>query len=365
MTDSFTSLLPEEIESNLAALGEPKFRAKQVLEWIYRKRATDFSQMSNLGASLRERLAAGPPLRTLSLVRTQGSADTTRKFLFRLHDGRFIESVLIPASPALYGETSDRQTLCVSTQVGCAMDCKFCASGLAGLTRNLTAGEIVEQILQAEAISADRVDNLVFMGMGEPLANLNNLLRALTILNSPWGVGIGARHITVSTSGLVPQIKKLADQPLQIRLAISLHGASDEVREKIMPVNRKYNLDALFEALRYYTSKKKQMLTLEYILIEGVNDSPEQARLLARRARSLTAKVNLIPYNTVEGLPWSRPGEPEQDHFLAILEAEGITATLRREKGGDIDAACGQLRLQEEKAVAAQAAEDQEASGAE
>jgi 23S rRNA (adenine2503-C2)-methyltransferase len=184
------------------------------------------------------------------------------------------------------------------------------------------------------------------MGMGEPLANFDHVMRAIRILNAPWGLGIGARHITVSTSGLAPQIRKLADEPLQIRLAISLHGATDEVRNQIMPINRRYNLETLLSACDYYVKRKKQRLTFEYILIAGVNDTDKQAHLLARRAHRLSAKVNLIPYNTVQGLPWSRPSQNRQEEFLSILHRHGILATLRREKGGDIDAACGQLRLQ-------------------
>jgi 23S rRNA (adenine2503-C2)-methyltransferase len=223
---------------------------------------------------------------------------------------------------------------------------------LAGFARNLTSAEIVEQVLQTEALTGKRVNNLVFMGMGEPLANLTNVMRAIDVINSPWGIGIGARHLTVSTSGLAPQIKRLADQPLQIRLAVSLHGASDEVRERIMPVNRKYPLEVLFEALEYYRERKKQRITFEYILIEDVNDSLDQAHLLAKHVKRLNAKVNLIPYNTVDGLPWERPSESHQEAFLTVLKGAGVVATLRREKGHDIDAACGQLRLREEVGTA-------------
>lgn len=348
---SHTPLLavtPEELSEVLAASGAESFRAKQVIEWVYKKRVESFDAMSSLSKTLRATLAERYVLRSLSYARVEGSADTTRKFLFKLHDGRFIETVLIPASPALYGSRSDRRTLCVSSQVGCAYDCKFCASGLAGFTRNLSAAEIVEQIVQVEKLSGERVDNLVFMGMGEPLANLGNVQRAIQVLNAEWGVGIGARHITVSTSGLAPQIRKLADVPLQIRLAISLHGASDEVRNQIMPVNKKYPLAELFEALQYWHSHRKQHLTFEFILIAGVNDSLEQARLLGKRARTLDAKVNLIPYNTVEGLPWERPSVDQQERFRDIVATFGVAVTLRREKGHDIAAACGQLRLKQE-----------------
>ena len=340
------SLQLADLQNRMHDLGEPAYRAAQLADWLYHKRAHSWDAMTDLPRSLRERLATEFSLPEMETVRVLGSHDTTRKFLFRLSDGSLIESVLIPASPALYGEKSDRQTICISTQVGCAYGCKFCASGLDGFSRNLTSDEIVDQVMEVERASGERIDNIVFMGMGEPLANLNNLLAAIRIINAPWGLGIGARHITVSTSGLAPQIRKLADEPLQIRLAISLHGASDDVRNQIMPVNRRYNIETLLAACDYYVSRKKQRLTFEYILIAGVNDADEEARLLARHARRLSAKVNLIPYNTVEGLEWARPSRARQEGFLAILKQLGVVATLRREKGHDIAAACGQLRLQ-------------------
>ena len=345
---SLLGMMPGEVEALIKEMGEPGFRAKQVVEWTFVRRVADIEAMTNLPKALRERLKERLVTRSMTIATVTGSADTTRKFLLKLNDGRYVETVLIPANPALYGGKSDRRTLCVSSQVGCAYDCKFCASGLAGFTRNLTAGEIVEQIVQVEAHTGERVDNLVFMGMGEPLANFSNLIKAIEILNAEWGIGIGARHMTVSTSGLAPQIHKLADFPLQIRLAISLHGASDPVRNEIMPVNRKYPLAELFEALEAWNAKRKQFLTFEFILIEDVNDSLDQARMLAKRARSVNAKVNLIPYNTVDGLPWKRPSEQRQDAFLEVLTSAGVTATLRREKGHDIAAACGQLRLKQE-----------------
>ena len=268
------SLLAPELEESLARLGEPAYRARQVLRWLYEKRAASFEAMTDLPAGLRQRLAESFAFDELSLLRKTGSHDTTQKFLLRLADGNMIEAVLIPASPALYGEDSDRRTLCVSTQVGCAYGCKFCASGLDGWTRNLTAGEIVEQVLKVEAMTGERINNIVFMGMGEPLANYDNLMRAIGIINAPWGINLGARHITVSTSGLAPRIRDLAEQPLQIRLAISLHGATDEVREQIMPVNRKYPLAVLLEACAYYAERKKQRLTFEYILIDQDQRQP-------------------------------------------------------------------------------------------
>jgi 23S rRNA (adenine2503-C2)-methyltransferase len=340
------SLLLNELQGDLRDLAEPSYRAGQITDWLYKNRVDSIEKMTDLPQSLRKRLAAKFSFSKIDVVRVLGSRDTTRKFLFRLSDANLIESVLIPASPALYGEKSDRRTICISTQVGCAYGCKFCASGLEGFSRNLHANEIIDQIIAIERISGEKIDNIVFMGMGEPLANFENVMRAIRIVNAPWGLGIGARHITLSTSGLAPQIKKLADEPLQIRLAVSLHGATDEVRNQIMPINRKYNIETLLSACDYYTAHRSQRLTFEYILIAGVNDSDEQAHFLAQHARRLFAKVNLIPYNTVEGLEWSRPSRNRQEKFLSILRAHKIAATLRREKGHDIDAACGQLRLQ-------------------
>jgi 23S rRNA (adenine2503-C2)-methyltransferase len=364
-----------ELEQDLAAWGEPKFRAAQLLHWVYQRHAADWEIMTNLPKTLRQRLQANYTLSAFPLVRLQSSTDSTVKFLWRLADSNLIESVLVPASPALYGQPSDRFTLCVSTQIGCAYGCKFCASGLRGWKRNLDSGEIVEQLVAAERWHARQdasacssaeppghtpistlsqssrkrlVNNLVIMGMGEPLANYENLLRALHILNAPWGGGIGARKITVSTSGLPRQIRRLAEEPMQLRLAVSLHGATDEIRNRLMPVNRKHPLRELVLACEYYLEKKGRMISLEYVLIAGVNADPSQVRPLAELARRLHAKVNLIPYNQIPGLPWTRPDEARQSAFLAALERLRVPATLRREKGHEISAACGQLRLQTE-----------------
>jgi len=368
-------LTQEELQARFAEWEQPAYRAAQLLEWLYQRRVTTFDAMTNLPKPLRELLKKEFTLNALELARKQGSGDTTQKFLWKLNDGQFIESVLIPANPALYGEASDRHTLCISTQVGCAYGCKFCASGLDGWKRNLRVDEIVEQILAVERWHAKTkaedgglrmedgkvkggmvdervVNNIVVMGMGEPLANYDNLIKALKILNAPWGGGIGARKITVSTSGLVPQIRKLADEPLQFRLAISLHGATDETRNKIMPVNRKYPLKELTAACEEYQNKKGRMITFEYILIAGVNDGLDQVKPLATLAKRLHAKVNLIPYNKVEDFPWERPELDVQEAFLEALERQDVTATLRREKGHDIDAACGQLRLRTERELA-------------
>ena len=374
MLPDIKSLIRDELETCFKAWEQPAYRVTQLLEWLYVRRVMCWDAMTNLPKPLREKLRENFSLQTLELVRKQGAPDATQKFLWRLHDHALIESVLIPANPALYGDASDRHTLCISTQVGCAYGCKFCASGLDGWKRNLTTDEIVEQVMSIErlgpqstvhsrepgdgthprlkTVDSRLVDNLVVMGMGEPLANYDHLLQALKILNAPWGGGIGARKITISTSGLAPQIRKLADEPLQFRLAISLHGATDEVRNKIMPVNHKYPLKELVAACEHYQGQKGRMITFEYILIAGVNEAIEQTKPLAALAKKLFAKVNLIPYNRVEGLPWERPAEEVCEAFLAALEKQKVTATLRREKGHDIDAACGQLRLKTERELA-------------
>lgn len=266
-----------------------------------------------------------------------------------MEDGSLVESVIIPAAAAENGEKSERVTLCVSSQVGCAFGCKFCASGLLGLKRHLTTGEIIGQILSAEAIAGKRVNNIVFMGMGEPLSNFDNVADALEIITSHRGLEIGARHITISTSGFVPGLKKLAAYPRQIRLAVSLHGATDGVRDQIMPVNKKWPLSQLIPALEEWSRGRNQMPTLEYILIRDINDSPKDASHLVRLAKRLHAKVNLIPYNTVEGLPWKRPSEERCRSFRDAVHKARIPVTMRYEKGHDINAACGQLRLRKEQ----------------
>ena len=375
------SLTRDELVAHVKEWGHEPYRVEQLLNWLYANRATDWDVMTNLPLKLRNKLKENLTLHVLELVRKQGASDATQKYLWRLGDGALIESVLIPANPALYGDPSDRQTLCVSTQVGCAYGCKFCASGLEGWRRNLTTDEMVEQVLaverqyrkevaeaQASGPASGEVvrppvlrsvprnirliDNLVIMGMGEPLANYDSLLKALKILNAPWGGGIGARKITISTSGLAPEIRQLADEPAQYRLAVSLHGATDETRDKIMPVNRKYPLGELIAACEYYLQTKGRMITLEYVLIAGVNDGLDQVKPLAELAHRLNAKVNLIPYNPVEGLPWERPRDAAQEAFHSALERQKVNATLRREKGLAIDAACGQLRLKTERELA-------------
>jgi 23S rRNA (adenine2503-C2)-methyltransferase len=349
----------ESLRAAIAERGEKPFRAKQVLDWVYKKRARAWDEMTNLPKVLRAWLDETFCLMPASLVLNRHSADVTDKLLLELGDRSLVETVIIRAPQEGVGLEHSRKTICISTQVGCAMGCVFCASGLAGLRRDMSAGEIVAQLLQvcyAEDARTPRAraelasfDNIVIMGMGEPLANYDALIRALTIVNAEWGLGFGARRITVSTSGLAPKIVRLADEPLGFRLAVSLHGATDEVRSRIMPVNRAYPLAKLLPAIRAFTDRHGRMVTLEFILIEEVNDSLEQARALRDIALDLHAHVNLIPYNTVEGLPWRRPEAMRQAAFADVLRRAGVSATLRREKGHDIAAACGQLRLKTER----------------
>ena len=361
------SLTDEELCDILTGWGHKKYRSKQLLDWIYKKRVRSFDQMTDLSQELRAQLLKAFKMHSLECSQEQVSKDGTVKFLWRLNDGELIESVLIPASLGQDGKRSNRHTLCVSTQVGCAYGCRFCASGIMGYRRNLEVFEIVDQVLSVERWKINKlqesneytnhelsngqtlVNNLVIMGMGEPLANYLNLTKALKILNAPWGLNIGARKITVSTSGLVPEIRKLAEEPQQYHLAISLHGATDDVRSKIMPVNRKYPLAQLIDACEAYQKAKGRMIWVEYILIDQVNTGLEQVDALVSLAKRLQCKVNLIPYNPVDGLEWKRPSDKTIAEFRDSLHHNGVRVTVRMEKGKDIDAACGQLRLKSEK----------------
>jgi 23S rRNA (adenine2503-C2)-methyltransferase len=349
----------ESLTARLREYGEPAFRARQILDWLYKKRVRSWDEMTNLPKQLRAWLAETFELLPANLVLNRQSEDVTDKLLLELGDQSLIETVIIRAPQEGVGLEHSRKTICISTQVGCAMACAFCASGLAGLKRDLLAGEIVAQLLQVchrEDARTPRAraelasfDNIVVMGMGEPLANYDATLQALRIVNAEWGLGFGARRITLSTSGLVPKILRLAEEDLGFRLAISLHGATDEVRERIMPVNKAYPLAELIPAIRTFSARHGRMVTLEFILIEDVNDSLEQAGKLRDIALDLHAHVNLIPYNTVAGLEWRRPSLTRQEKFADVLRDARVSVTLRREKGHDIDAACGQLRLRTER----------------
>lgn len=363
----------ETLTGQVTAAGHPKFRAKQVMDWLYKKRVEDWEAMTNLPKDFRAWLADRYILYPVAPVLDKRSDDVTQKLLMELEDKSLIETVLIRAPQKGVGLEDSRKTVCVSIQVGCAYGCKFCASGLAGFRRNLLPAEVVAQLMHIcrreeaaegqrpdtedqtskesskQALERPAFDNIVFMGMGEPLANYDTLVRTLRILNADWGLHFGARRMTVSTSGLAPQIERLAEEGIAVRLAISLHGATNEVREQIMPVNKRYPLERLIPAARAFQQRHGRMLTLEFILIEGVNDSLDQARELAKIARDLHAHVNCIPYNTVEGLPWKRPSIVRQDAFVEVLRKASVSVTIRREKGHDIEAACGQLRLKTEK----------------
>ncbi len=336
----------EQLSALLTECGESRsFRVSQLAHWIWQKRVADFRQMSDLPPALREYLAAHFTLRPVRVANCRVSGTgSTRKLLCELQDGEFIEMVLIPASRGEDGAQSSRLTLCLSSQVGCAFGCKFCASGLHGLKRSLGSGELLGQILAAEDAAGCRVDNLVFMGMGEPLANTRNLIPALRLITSADALALSPRHITISTSGNVPGLRELSLSGIPVRLAVSLHGTTDAVRSRIMPVNRRWSLAQLLPALEAWQASSKHILTLEYILIAGVNDSLLQASQLAAIARRLHAKVNLIPYNPVQGLDWSRPSESACRDFFRSLQSHRIPVTMRYEKGVDIDAACGQLR---------------------
>jgi len=327
----------ETLREAMVGWEEKPFRAAQILEWVYERGATSYEQMSNLSKTLRTRLTAELPIFQSEIAARQDSQDGTVKLLLRWPDGATSECVMIPEP--------DRRTACISTQVGCPVGCVFCASGIGGLQRQLTAAQIVEQAMRVRAACGEtRLSNIVFMGLGEPLANYAATVQALRIINAPWGVGIGARKITVSTVGLPTQMKRLADEKLQITLALSLHAPNDELRKRIIPWAERVSIDALVDACKYYFERTGREVTLEYILLGGLNDSELQARELVTVARRMRSNVNLIQYNPVAGLPYERPTEKNAHRFLGVLRDAGVNAHLRRSRGLDIDAACGQLR---------------------
>lgn len=317
-------------------LGEPSFRAKQIFEWLYRG-ADSFDEMSNLSKSLRERLGAAYTAGNLKIEQKFVSRiDETRRYLLKLEDGNYIESVLM--------KYHHGYTICVSSQVGCAMGCRFCASTRNGKARNLSAGEIIGQVMTVQKDLGERISNIVMMGIGEPLDNYDEVLKFLEIVNHPSGLNIGHRHITLSTCGLVPKIKDLADRQLQITLSVSLHAADDETRSEIMPVNRRYSISQLMEVCRYYIKKTNRRISFEYTLISGVNDNSAEAEKLLKLLHGMLCHVNLIPVNPVKETGFKQGSRAKIEEFQRILESGGISATIRREMGADISAACGQLR---------------------
>lgn len=335
---------PQRLESHLSDLGEPTYRARQVFEWVFGRGVLDFGAMTNLPSELRRRLAAEFTLVTGEEVRRSIAADGTVKSLLRWADGATTECVMIPAD-------SGRRTVCLSTQVGCDVGCRFCASGIGGALRNLRTGEVLEQALAVRAMLAsrgERLSHVVFMGMGEPLANYRVTLEAIRALNASWGLGIAQRRITVSTVGLPKQIEQLAAEDLQITLALSLHAASADLRRQLIPWAERLDLDALLAACRTYFERTGREVTLEYCLLAGVNDRDRDARDLARVARDLRAHVNLMMYNPVPSLPFSRPDRSDVETFLSRLRGLGVNAHLRESRGLEADAACGQLRRKHE-----------------
>lgn len=329
----------EELQQWAIENGEPAFRGGQIFDWIYVKRVNDFSEMTNLSKALREKLTEQFEFVTLTEITKFESKDGTVKFLFGLHDDHAIETVIMKHN---YGNS-----ICVTTQVGCRIGCTFCASTLGGLKRNLTAGEIVAQVVQAQKIldeRGERVSSIVIMGSGEPFENYEATMTFLRIMIHEKGLNIGQRHITVSTSGIVPNIYKFADEDTQINLAISIHAPNDALRSKLMPVNRRFPFDDVMESLRYYLAKTGRRITFEYALIGGVNDQPEHAAELASVLKNLLCHVNLIPVNHVPERKYVRTSRSDIFNFQKILSEQGVNVTIRREQGHDIAAACGQLR---------------------
>jgi len=344
---SLYDLSLKELEAHVEALGQPAYRARQVWEWAYKRFAASYDEMSNLPAPLRARLSDDLPFPALAVVAELTSDDgLTRKRLFRLHDGKLIESVLMLYDPR--GESRGRATVCVSSQAGCAMGCVFCATGQGGFERNLSAGEIIAQIVAFAREQAERggrpLTNVVFMGMGEPLANYRAVWRAVETLNEPAGIGMAARHITISTVGLVAGIRKLAEERLQVGLAVSLHAPDQTLRERLIPTAHRYPLPEIIEACRDYIAKTGRRVTFEYCLIAGVNDSPAQARALASLLHGMLCHVNLIPVNPTPDDRIHRPTRTRSITFQRALADKGIPCTVRVEKGAETRPACGQLR---------------------
>ena len=351
MPQFITDLNPSELTKIITSLREPPYRVQQVLNWVYKKYAFSFSEMTDLPLSFREKLAKVLTLHYVEAVQTVKSIDGTVKVLFSLPDGTTVESALMLYAP---GAGKPRTTVCLSTQVGCAIGCAFCATGQQGFVRSLTAGEIVDQCLywerylndnpQGRGADTDHITNIVFMGMGEPFMNYNAVLQAIETINSPEGLGIGARNITISTSGLVPEILRLGQEKLQVGLAISLHSADNALRNTLVPVNRKYPLEKLMQACREYLLKSGRRISFEYLMLRGVNDSLDQARMLTKLLASMNCHVNLIPANLTDKGKYQPSFTQVIKAFQAELEKSDIKCTLRQSKGGDIKAGCGQLR---------------------
>ncbi|WP_276480097.1 23S rRNA (adenine(2503)-C(2))-methyltransferase RlmN [Paraflavitalea pollutisoli] len=343
-TKNIRHLTLEELNGYFETLGEKKFRAKQVYEWLWLKQAQSFDAMTNLSKDLRAKLADNFTLPALTVDATQYSADGTVKSRFRTHDGHLVEGVLIPAE--------ERKTACVSSQIGCSLSCKFCATGYMARKRNLDYDEIFDQVVlinqQSERVYQKKLTNIVFMGMGEPLLNYRNVLKSIERITSPDGLGMSPRRITVSTAGVAKQIKQLGDDDVRFKLALSLHAANDIKRNEIMPINESNNLQALIESLNYFYKKTGNEITFEYILFNNFNDSLKDADELIRIYRQVPADlVNIIEYNPIDMATFRKPEENVVNNFMAYLEKNRVNARLRRSRGKDIDAACGQLANKE------------------
>ncbi|NQT22148.1 MAG: 23S rRNA (adenine(2503)-C(2))-methyltransferase RlmN [Candidatus Omnitrophica bacterium] len=328
-------LMLDDLRKILISLKEMPYRRDQLLSWLYKKNVVDFKGMKNIPKELTEKLEKRLFIGSLKIAEHVKSVDGTEKFLLKLSDGNFIETVLIPSGT--------RNTLCLSTQVGCKFSCPFCASGKKGFLRNLTPGEIIAEVMAVKKISKDAITNYVFMGMGEPLDNWENVLKAILIMNDPKAMAIGARRITVSTCGIIPEIYDFTKLDLQVNLSISLHAADNSLRDKLVPLNKRYPLEKLIKACENYINRTRRLITLEYVLIKGKNDSIKNIEDLVEIARRLRAKVNVIPYSDVSVLGFSAPSREDTKEFLKNLTNRGINATLRESKGVDISAACGQL----------------------
>ena len=336
MKTALQGLFPEELKALCQAAGQPAFRAKQLWQWLQVQGATRWDQMGNLPKALKDALAETHTPEPAKILKESGDPGGTRKWLVGLDDGESVETVLIPAR--------DRNTVCVSTQVGCKMGCAFCASAKCGFARGLSAGEIVAQVQLVAAALGKRPDNVVYMGMGEPFDNYDEVLKSVRLLNHPDGLNIGARRITLSTSGVIPGIRRLAGEGLQIELSVSLHAPDPALRRKLMPIENKYPMDDLLRECADYTAKTKRHVTFEYTLIRGVNDAVRDAEELAGRLRRFPCRVNLIPLSPVEEFAGEAPPREAMEAFLRVLEKRGVEGTLRESKGKGVDAACGQLR---------------------
>ena len=326
----------DELKEELKEIGEKPFRAEQIYKWIYEARVSDFDEMTNLSLELREKLKQIYEIKEFKILQKQEASDGTKKYLFDVLDGNAIETVLM--------EYHHGFSICVSSQIGCKMGCKFCASTGIPFARNLTTGEIIEQIMAVERDANVRISNIVFMGIGEPLDNYDNVVKAIRIINHPKGLNIGARHISISTSGLVPKIYQLAEENIQCTLSISLHATTDEQRSKMMPVNNIYHIEELLQACKDYIEKTHRRISFEYALAKENNDNLEDAKRLVKLLKGMLCHVNLIPINKIENGAYTKSSNENIMKFRDYLNDYGIVATIRRELGSDIDAACGQLR---------------------